>query len=468
MKDKKVLYLLVIVVTILLLTISTNCSNVKTIPYNSNNINKTLYYALPKTFLDITVELELVEVKNAPYIEFAKCYGIISEINKPSKTYSIKSINAETSSVLDISKLYETKIINGFFNKTEFNNIYNSKGELTSSDYKAENQGLKFVTSTIKFATSSFFGGALAGEQPKQLDPLNKCLNEHVEDEYSKKEIEILVGKLEELNGDILRITENASDYSNLNVFKANLKYFEDEKTKIINENFGYSSKTSMQKFTFKINPDSIGITESKSNITKDSSKTVLFQFDKENGLIPSSNPQFKKQVWNRKKFSAENKTNEKIMDVIIDLDVDNSYANAISESDTDNKGNSASFYYRIPSFNKLLIYQRIAKKAKKKELFYVKDGIQLTQFGRVIGAPISLAKVKYELHPKTGALKSISGNSSVVDSEQLNALQTQLEQANRAVKGEDDIDVEINNLKKEVELLDLLKKKGVLEKEDY
>ena len=143
MKDKKAFYLLVIVVTILLLMISTNCSNVKTIPYNSNNINKTLYYALPKTFLDFTFEIELVEVKNAPYVEFARCYGIISEIKKPPKVYSIKSINAETSSDLDISKLYETKIINGFFNKTEFNNIYNSKGELTSSDYKVEKPRIK-------------------------------------------------------------------------------------------------------------------------------------------------------------------------------------------------------------------------------------------------------------------------------------------------------------------------------------
>ncbi|MEM9649848.1 MAG: hypothetical protein AAF969_15320, partial [Bacteroidota bacterium] len=59
---------------------------------------------------------------------------------------------------------------------------------------------------------------------------------------------------------------------------------------------------------------------------------------------------------------------------------------------------------------------------------------------------------------------KSISGNSAVVNVDHLDSLQSQILAAKNAIKGQDDIDVEINDLKKEVELLELLKKKSDLE----
>lgn len=442
----------------------TNCSTIKTNPYNVENTNKTLYYALPKTFLDITVEMELNEIKNAPFAEFGKCYGIISELKAPSNAFSIKSVTAETSSKLDVSKLYETKVINGFLNKTEFNNVYSSNGELTSSDYVTESQGLKYITSTVKFASSLFFGASVAGSSD-----IEDCLKKHVKEKDFEK-VKKLVKRLEDLNGNLEYINTNAVDYSNPEVLKTQIKLINDEKKKIIGENFGYGTKTFEQKITFKVDPDLIGITEKEGVFTKsEDAKRILFKYDKENGILSSSSGDLNLQVWNRKKFESTEKENNRIVEVSIDLIVDNSYANSISKTDSDTSNSSASFFYRIPSINTLLVHQCFNETngddtTSKRKLIYVKNDIQLTQFGRVIGAPKNLAKVKFELYPKTAALKSISGNSAVVNIDHLDSLQSQILATKNLIKGQDDIDVEINDLKKEVELLELLKKKSDLE----
>jgi hypothetical protein len=338
------------------------CTTIKTTKVNSDsdsdNKGKHFYYALPKTFLKIDVELEKTTYERGKYYDYAVCAKIISPIKRWTansdtvKTiFKVKSTKISTISKLDSDNIYQSKIVDGFLNKNDFNFNYNENGELTSAKLKSENQSLKFAASTIKFATGLATGSAsLSGNGSGDGFLKSSCINNLSANDTIK--IKQLLTRIQELNSS-LDITKTYKDYMKVEIIKYQAGELEKEKKEIVGKYFTQKAETKNTTITLLVNPDDIKKDfEVKPGLTINPNKTLL-EFDGNGKVIDKGN--LTKVLFDRKNFANTNSSAKSSKNLTIDLITDSDYSSALK---TVNGNGEKSFYYRIPSYNKVLIYK--------------------------------------------------------------------------------------------------------------
>ncbi len=451
----------------LVIMVIVSCSTIKSSKYNEKNSDTSIHYSLPKTYINFVVEFERKEITPSKYQEFAKCYGMIAKEETKSVTFAVKSINIATESQLDKDNIYQTKIIDGFLNKNEFSLQYASNGELTSADYKTSNVTTGIITKVIELGTGIFTPAAVAGASGDE----DACIATLSIDSINAKIIKEKLVLLKNYNSNLDKIISDV-DYQDHEILKFQYGKNTEKKKELLSSYFTHKVKKETIKLKFKVDPYTImnGNNSDGGKTPYQNKKFILFQYNKkgdntnQGGII--DNKKVADKIWNRKKYKNMLSDLSKMTNVVVYLDTNKKYINAIS-SDSISEG-KGSFYYRIPSNNIVTIHEDIdTSDTEKGKLIFNSDNVLLTQYGIVIAAPANLGDAKFELYPKTGALKSISGKSSNIDLEQLDALKSQVLATQKAIQGNEEIDDEITKLKKEVELLELLEKKEELEKEE-
>ncbi len=109
---------------------------------------------------------------------------------------------------------------------------------------------------------------------------------------------------------------------------------------------------------------------------------------------------------------------------------------------------NRSGFYYRLPVFCNLIISNG-DKKEKPVE-------VTIPQFGFVTSLPVNLKNVKITFHAGTGALKSIAGESAILQLADVEAAGKSLVGVSESLEKKDKRDKQIEDLEKDVKIKEL------------
>lgn len=380
-----------------------SCSTVRTSQLNSGTASNAngFYYALPKTILMASFEIEKKTIEAGKYSEYAPCFDI--EVEETAGTsYKIKNMEITSRSILDKTKVYQMNMSRNFLNKNDFSLEYSKDGELTSSDIKNESQIVPLISTVVNYATLI---PGIAGLGSEPVASLHSPCNNQEEKKY----------KLAKENYDKILIYQNMlkkilenSDGSNKEVVEFKLQKVNQLRDELLSDFTGKITTKSV-KIQFEIDPedmDEIGNGASTYN------KIKLFYIDKTKGIKMA--PEFSNYVTTG--FEKEEITPTETIYIQLHK-IEKGIGEAIARyNKKDDK--KASFYYNIPAEARF----QILKETKDKNTVEKQADLMVPQYGIVAAGPSNMKNMVFKLHPGLGSILSISGTTATVDLEKLNA----------------------------------------------
>jgi hypothetical protein len=384
----KLIPLALIVMTIM------SCVQLKSRPLsNVESQSNGFFYALPKTYLNAKFELKQTTIKEGPYFEYAKCFGIpedeisniVKAIEKGTK-YSIESVTFSNNTYLDTSQIYQLDFNQRFLNKSEFALEYAKNGELVSADISSESQVLPALITTASIITklstgvsvlsataidSSTCSAEFIKTDIERLSSINTAITDLLvdgPDGLPQAQLEYRIKQLNKLKGDLIA------------------KYTAIVKTKTIVQ-------------SFEIDPvqlDSIGSID-------------LFKFNKKNGFVRiyktnlhnSDAPITEAMTFKNKKPDANPYETVTIHLVYVDKGIGGAISNKTTTPD------EGSFFYRIPA--------NASFKITKGPKTIGGAIVPVPQLGITVAAPKHLNKITFKLHPGLGSIHTVSGKSDSI-----------------------------------------------------
>lgn len=380
-----------------------SCSTIKTSQLDSATASNTngFYYALPKTILIASFEIEKKTVEKGKYSEYAPCFDIELE-ETVGTSYKVKNMEMTSRSMLDKNKVYQMNMSRNFLNKNDFALEYSKEGELTSSDIKNESQIVPLISTVVNYATL-IPGIAALGNEP--IVSLKGLCNDLADKKYKlAKESYDRILVYQSMQKKIL---EN-SDGSNKEAVEFKLQKINQLKEEQLSD-FTGKITTKTIKIQFEIDPENM---DEIGNGTA-YHKILLFSIDKAKGIQLA--PEFSNYVstgFESNEITAPSET------FYIQLQKIEKGIGEVIAKNNNKDTKKASFYYNIPAEARF----QIVKEAKGTSTIAKQADLMVPQCGIVAAGPSNMKNMVFKLHPGLGSLLSISGTTATVDLEKLNA----------------------------------------------
>lgn len=435
-------------IIIALVFIATGCGSKATVSKISDvdaSSSNGFYYALPKSNLIITVDIEKKETEPGEYKDIANCFGFTDIITAKKKSFKYKKADVITKTYLDSAQVFKYNFSNNFLNKNEFKLEYAANGEISNSEFKNENQTVPILSTTIGLAASVYGSAAALFKEKSNKDCFNlqsrynmltisktkyKSLSEAEKAKYNAELASYLADKslfdkadkefkyLNTIKEKYLKALSEENG-ANKEIVDAKIQKLEDAMDEISSKYTGVIKKTIYQA-TFEINPmDFINTSANPHSIntTSNADQKDLFYFDVSKGI---------------NKILVDNliATNEEIEDascattIIYGIKLIKIYNESINilASKTANPQDGAAFYYRIPVTARFEIYRKnVGGSVTNIKTF----DVIVPQYGLVVAAPSNMKNLNFKLHPGLGSILSVEGITKSLDVDAISKLGT-------------------------------------------
>lgn len=375
-----------------------SCSTIRTSQLNLKTASNTngFYYALPKTILIASFEIEKKTFEKGTFSEYAPCFDIKAETTN-SISYKIKNMEITSRSVLDKTKVYQMNMSRNFLNKNEFSLEYSKEGELTSSDIKNENQIAPLISTIVNYATL-IPGIAKLGKQEE--NPCPDSTSEKYTLAKASYDKAVLYQAMRR------KILEN-SDGSNKEAIEFKLQKVDQLQEEQLTDFTGKIAVKTI-KIQFEIDPEEM---DEMQNGASTYNKIKLFSIDKTKGIKMA--PEFSNYV----NTGFENNEITSDENIYIQLHKMEKGIGDIVGSNNKKDDKKASFYYNIPAEARF----QILKETKEKNTVEKQADLMVPQYGIVAAGPSNMKNMTFKLHPGLGSILSVSGTTATVDLEKLN-----------------------------------------------
>ncbi|MCD6112952.1 MAG: DUF4831 family protein [Bacteroidales bacterium] len=381
-----------LVFTLILCMINSAFSQVKVIPLSSaKEINGYgVYYALPKTVLNIEVQVLKTQNIKGPYSDYAKKYlGLNKVIKTNSNKYEITNVIIKPSYIPDADQYYyveidekaskETKSV--LMSLTESGLIMGVNDKLFKR--KINKSDKKYISGNFDY--NSVFNYYLSPDVVEHIDTVFTRVD--VDTSTIEKQIfnTVLINKTsedkaKEIADEIMRIKESRykllTGFQEVSYDKGAIEYMDSQLKKISDDDLKLFTGVKLEKkFTYHY-------TYIPNSDIKDELITPLFKFSESSGV-----------------HDLSSSIGEKVNIKVINMKTTDKFNNVIKKNyDTKKEKRSKGFYYRIPDYgNVSIIYN-------KEE--YFKSDFLINQFGIVTFLPANKSEIKF--YPNTGSIKNV------------------------------------------------------------
>ncbi|MDQ7959809.1 DUF4831 family protein [Flavobacterium lindanitolerans] len=433
------------IITLFAIILLWSCSTVRTSQLNSTatSTKNGFYYALPKTILIVSFEIEKKTVEDGDFSKYARCFDIKKK-DSSGTSFKIKNIEITSRSILDETKVYQMNMSRNFLNKNDFSLEYSKEGELTSSDIKNENQIIPLISTIVNYATLVPGLATLKGDEKKAFTTGLDLCSKTEEKEYrlAKEKYDRII-QYESMQDKIL---EN-SDGSGKEVVDFKLQKVKQLRDELLSD-FTGKITTKTVKVQFEIDPEKM-ITKKNNVITYN--KIMLLSVNKTEGIKMA--PEFSNYV--NTGFENNQITPTETMYVQVQK-IEKGIGEAVG---TNNKREGkASFYYNIPAETRF----QILKITNSTSTVEKQTDLMIPQYGIVAAAPSNMKNTTFKLHPGLGSILSVSGTTATVDLEKLNAIPEKASDILDKFKKEEPVDPKdklIRQLEQDVRIQELQNK---------
>lgn len=367
-------------------------SQVKVVPISSakNISGNGVYYALPKTVLNIELEVEKTQNIKGPYSDFAKKYlGLSNVVNISSNDYEIKDVKISSSSIPDADQYYFVEIDEkaSKISKTVLMNLSESGLIMGVNDNILKRKINKTDNNFKKgeFDYNHIFNSYLSPDVVENIDTIYTRVDVDTSSIENKIFNTVLINKssedkAKEIAEEILMIKENRykllTGFQEVAYDEGAIEYMDTQLKEIQQEYLKLFTGVKIHKtitYHFKYIPES----DSKNEII-----VPIFKFSEKAGV---------------NKLSSQ--TGDKVNIKIVKMKNTDKLNNIVKKinSVTDSK-KSRGYYYRIPDYGKVSI---VFNKEQLSEI-----DLLINQFGIVTFLPANKSDVKFYL--ETGSIKNV------------------------------------------------------------
>lgn len=405
---------------------------------------RAFYYYLPKA--DLLVQAEVTRTTKTPG-EFKKYVCLIErfltaeqreEIVKDTvRKFSAGAMTCKLVPRMDPEHIYRIKLPKCFLKRNDLTMEYLPSGELKGGKGSSEDLTAKVVVQTVSSLAS--VAGALAGRLPGALPVAPPC-----DDGTASYKLAVERGDMiEKLLAARHALVIGMEPYEQASSLTAKLEQMDKQLLALFGQFMGTTEKKTIV-LPFLLDPSS----------WKDGETVELFKLSKTVGIERTAQGDV---VW-EDDFDAK-KTLEKPEAVCLtwkaQTGTSTSYAGATNTAEVIN----ARLVYRIPMQGRVLLKQGTVLRATQ--------NIAIPQLGGLGYIP-DLKSLEFTLFEGLGALATVTGSTKTIDPSIIDAAGKAFVHADTLLRAKDPLDVEIEDLEKQVKRKELIDKlSGVAEQEE-
>lgn len=388
-------------------------SSVSRVGTATEESTNSFYYALPKSSIIVTTEVEKKIAKPGVYAKVAPLFGFEKgKICDAAKTtYEVTKTDITTKSYLDEDQVFKYNLSRNFMNKNDFKVEFAPNGEIINSEITNESQIVPLLSSVLSFA-GSIYGSVSTLSSTEISGTVTIPVGDLALYNQAKVDFQALL----DLKGSYYKALQNDNGATK-EIVELKLKKFEEAMNDLTSKFTGVIKKSTHQ-LVFEIDPKDF--TKEVNGLTEiDNTKQTidLFYFDETKGVkriltqgfaIPDEDIEdstVSKSKYTIKLFKINNKDITKIY------------------PDVNQKKTSGAFFYRMPVNAKYLVFTTdIATSKEKNEKTF---DISIPQYGLTLAAPDNMKSMNFKLHPTLGSILSANGTTKSIDAAAVEKLGT-------------------------------------------